>query len=133
MNRLRLSIATAVFGFTLLTVSVLLGFFAAHDWFGYERSVLFELWEWWVQAAGIVLSIVGGIGLLANLAPRATRLMGMAMIVTGFILCLAFGTFILEIHDWGIVLAFPVLFLFVSGAVFVIIAFMRDRKARRSP
>lgn len=131
-NRLKLWAATAGAGFALIAASVFMAFLSSyHSYVGYERSLRLEAWEWRVQAAGIVSFVVGGIGLLASLAPGATLRTGVVLIGTGVIVCLVFGTFILEVHDWGIVLIFPVLLILLGGSVFVIVGIVRDRQAIR--
>ena len=131
-NRLKLWAATAGAGFALIAASVFMAFLSSyHSYVGYERSLRLEAWEWRVQAAGIVSFVVGGIGLLASLAPGAAIRTGVALIGTGVIVCLVFGTFILEVQDWGIVLIFPVLLILLGGSVFVIVGIVRDRQAIR--
>ena len=131
-NRLKLWAATAGAGFALIAASVFMAFLSSyHSYVGYERSLRLEAWEWRVQAAGIVSFVGGGIGLLASLAPGATLRTGVVLIGTGVIVCLVFGTFILEVQDWGIVLIFPVLLILLGGSVFVIVGIVRDRQAIR--
>ena len=125
--------ATAVVGLTLMAVSVLMGFLADHHWYlGYETSLLVGVWFWRVQAAGIVLSVLGGIGLLVNATPRAALLMGAALIAAGLLLLVVFGgVSILNVHNWRIVLLFPLLLVFVSGALSGIVAGLRLALLRR--
>jgi hypothetical protein len=104
---------TVVVGLSLMTVSVLIGFLADHHWYlAYETSLRVGMWVWRVQAAGMVLSVLGCIGVLVNATPRAALLMGAALIAVGLLLLVVFGgVSILNVHNWRIVLLFPLLLL----------------------
>ncbi len=114
--------ATTSAGFALVAGSVLMAFLADHPGTGYEASLFLGRNVWWVQLAGIVLSVVGCIGLLVNLKPRAASLVGLALIATDLLLLVLFdGRSIPNVHSWNIVLLFPLLLVFFNGAMLAIV------------
>ena len=132
MSRPKPWAATAAVGFTLIAVSALMAFLADHHWYlGYETSLGLSVWFWWIQAAGIVSSVVGCIGLLVNVRPKAALLIGVALIAADLLLLFSFGWEVLNVHNWRFVLLLPVLLVFVNGAMFAIVGSFRLALRRR--
>lgn len=126
MNRSKLSVIIASVGFAVVAASVVMAFLADHHWLvTYRNALLFESTMWWVQLAGVALSVIGCIAMSVCLTQRMASRVGVAFVAAGLLLALLFGSGLLNIHDWMISLLLPVLLLLFTGAMIGIVAYLR--------
>jgi len=110
-----------------MAVSVVMAYLVDHHWYvTYQVALLFGRTFWWVQLAGVLLSVIGCVGMAANITARAALLIGVAFVATGLLLPLWFGGLsILNVHDWRFSLFLPVLLVFFEGTMLGIVGAFR--------
>jgi len=139
MNRLRASPATTGAGLAIAACSVLMAFLADHHWLvGYDTMLLFERAFLWVQITGLVVFSGGCIWLAAKVSPHVALFLGIAFATAASLVPLIFGGYlaILNVHSWTVALCFPLIVLFLSGALLAASGFLRrvhHRAVQKTP
>jgi hypothetical protein len=87
----------------------------------YQIAEWFDASFWWVQLAGVVLSVIAGIGMAKSLTDTLALRIGAGLILAGLPLIVAEGgpSAIFNIHDWEIALVLPLLVTFLDGTILI--------------
>lgn len=99
-----------------------MGFLADHHWYVTDQLAdWFDETFWWVQLAGVVLSVIAGVGMAKSLTDTLALRIGAGLFLVGLLVVVLGGgpSTIFNVHDWEIVLVLPLLVLFLDGTVLI--------------
>lgn len=105
-----------------MACSAAMGLLADRHWYATSQiAEWFDQTFWLVQLAGVVLSVIAGIGMAKSFTHTLALRIGTGLILVGLLVVVLGGgpSYILDFHDPKIVLLVPLLVIFLDGTVLI--------------